>query len=61
MLDSGKMNRGMTVLSTWRLLLGDKEATEEDQQLAIILAWCVEWVKAMHYFNSCIHHKPILY
>ena len=38
------MNRGMTVLTTWRLLLGDRKATEEEYFSAIVLAYCVELV-----------------
>ena len=43
-VNSGKMNRGMTVLSTWRLLLGDKTPSDEEYFSAIVLAWCVELV-----------------
>jgi tRNA(Phe) wybutosine-synthesizing methylase Tyw3 len=39
------MNRGMTVLTTWRLLLGDKTPTDEEYYDAIVLAWCVEFVR----------------
>ncbi|XP_028399804.1 farnesyl pyrophosphate synthase-like [Dendronephthya gigantea] len=42
----GKMNRGLTVLSTWRLLLGDKEPTDAEYYCAIVLAWCVEFLQA---------------
>ncbi|CAB4024080.1 Farnesyl pyrophosphate synthase, partial [Paramuricea clavata] len=38
----GKMNRGMTVLATWRLLLGDRTPTDDEYSSAIALAWCVE-------------------
>ena len=41
----GKMNRGMTVLATWRLLLGDTTPTDEEYYEAIVLAWCVEFVR----------------
>lgn len=40
----GKMNRGMTVLATWRHLLGDKTPTEDEHFSAVVLAWCVELV-----------------
>ncbi|CAB4012453.1 Farnesyl pyrophosphate synthase [Paramuricea clavata] len=45
-LAGGKMNRGMTVLSTWRLLLGDKTPTDEEYYCATVLAWCVEFLQA---------------
>ena len=45
-LPGGKMNRGMTVLTTWRLLLGDRKATEEEYLSAIVLAYCVELLQA---------------
>ena len=35
----------MTVLSTWRLLLADKTPSEEDYFCALVLGWCVEWVR----------------
>ena len=41
------MNRGMTVLSTWRLLLGDKTPTDEEYYCATVLAWCVEFVREL--------------
>ena len=41
------MNRGMTVLTTWRILLGDKQPTDEEHFSAIVLAWCVEFVRKL--------------
>lgn len=38
------MNRGMTVLATWRHLLGDKTPTEDEHFSVVVLAWCVELV-----------------
>ena len=38
------MNRGLTVLSTWRLLQGDRVSSDEEFYRAIVLAWCVEFV-----------------
>lgn len=42
----GKMNRGVAVMSTWKLLVGDKKPTEEDRYSASVLAWCVELLQA---------------
>ena len=40
----GKKNRGLTVLHSYRFLAGDK-ATDEGCKEAMILGWCVEWVR----------------
>lgn len=40
------MNRGLTVLSSWRHLVGDKPQTDEDRYSALVLAWCVEMLQA---------------
>ncbi|XP_046860084.1 farnesyl pyrophosphate synthase-like isoform X2 [Xenia sp. Carnegie-2017] len=40
------MNRGMTVLSTWRLLLSDKTPSDDEYDSAIVLAWCIELLQA---------------
>jgi geranylgeranyl pyrophosphate synthase len=54
LIPSGKMNRGMTVLATWRLLLGDRQATEEEYFSAIVLAYCVELV-CLPFVNKSIY------
>ena len=42
----GKKNRGLTVLHSYRFLAGDKCCAEEEE-LACVLGWCVEWVSAV--------------
>jgi len=40
----GKLNRGLTVAATLRILKGDTQLTEEEIFKANLLGWCVEWV-----------------
>ena len=39
----GKKNRGMTVMHSYRYLMGSS-STDEGEKLAMILGWCIEWV-----------------
>lgn len=41
----GKMNRGLSVVSTYQILLG-RPLTKEEKFKAQILGWCVEWLQA---------------
>ncbi|OLY78945.1 Farnesyl pyrophosphate synthase [Smittium mucronatum] len=41
----GKMNRGISVLSTVKLIKGES-ITKDLQEKAIILGWCIEWLQA---------------
>ncbi|XP_028399803.1 farnesyl pyrophosphate synthase-like [Dendronephthya gigantea] len=45
-LPGGKMNRGLTVMATWRCLLGERTASDEEYFSAIVLAYCVELLQA---------------
>jgi len=42
----GKMNRGLTVLDACIVLAGDEALTEEQQEDACVLGWCIEWLQA---------------
>ncbi|KAF9162535.1 Farnesyl pyrophosphate synthetase [Actinomortierella ambigua] len=42
----GKMNRGLTVAATLRILKGDKDLSEEEIFKANLLGWCIEWLQA---------------
>ena len=53
------MNRGMTVLTTWRLLLGDKIPTDEEYYEAIVLAWCVEFLQAFFLVEDDVMDQSI--
>ena len=39
----GKLNRGLSVVDTYALVLG-RPLTEEEKKRAMVLGWCVEWV-----------------
>ncbi|KAI3928630.1 hypothetical protein MKW98_024231 [Papaver atlanticum] len=41
----GKVNRGLSVVDSYRLLKGD-EMSEEEIFLASTLGWCIEWLQA---------------
>ncbi|WCJ28214.1 Farnesyl pyrophosphate synthase [Euphorbia peplus] len=41
----GKLNRGLSVIDSYKLLKGD-ELTEEEIFLSSALGWCIEWLQA---------------
>ena len=43
-LIAGKLNRGLSVIDSYKLLKEQKELTEEEIFLASALGWCIEWV-----------------
>ncbi|XP_030512885.1 farnesyl pyrophosphate synthase 1 [Rhodamnia argentea] len=42
----GKLNRGLSVIDSYKLLKEGKELTEEEIFLASALGWCIEWLQA---------------
>ncbi|XAR65773.1 Geranylgeranyl diphosphate synthase [Bertholletia excelsa] len=42
----GKLNRGLSVIDSYKLLKDGKELTEEEIFLASALGWCIEWLQA---------------
>lgn len=42
----GKLNRGLSVIDSYRLLKEWKELTEDEIFLASVLGWCIEWLQA---------------
>ncbi|KAF5728827.1 farnesyl diphosphate synthase [Tripterygium wilfordii] len=42
----GKLNRGLSVLDSYKLLKEGEELTEEEMFLASSLGWCIEWLQA---------------
>ena len=42
---AGKLNRGLSVIDSYRLLKEGKELTEDEIFLASVLGWCIEWVR----------------
>ncbi|KVI10444.1 Polyprenyl synthetase, partial [Cynara cardunculus var. scolymus] len=45
MMYAGKLNRGLSVVDSYKLLKGD-ELTDDEVFLACALGWCVEWLQA---------------
>uniref|UniRef100_A0A7N0UNJ4 Farnesyl diphosphate synthase n=1 Tax=Kalanchoe fedtschenkoi TaxID=63787 RepID=A0A7N0UNJ4_KALFE len=43
---AGKLNRGLSVIDSYRYLKEGKELTEEEIFLASALGWCIEWLQA---------------
>ncbi|KAK0585971.1 hypothetical protein LWI29_037090 [Acer saccharum] len=43
---AGKLNRGLSVVDSYKLLKEGKELTEEEIFLASALGWCIEWLQA---------------
>nr|DAD23713.1 TPA_asm: hypothetical protein HUJ06_025176 [Nelumbo nucifera] len=42
----GKLNRGLSVIDSYKLLKEGKELTEDEIFLACTLGWCIEWLQA---------------
>ncbi|KAK4800823.1 hypothetical protein SAY86_021310 [Trapa natans] len=42
----GKLNRGLSVLDSYKLLIEGRELTDEEVFLASSLGWCIEWLQA---------------
>ncbi|KAI9124072.1 hypothetical protein K1719_005372 [Acacia pycnantha] len=42
----GKLNRGLSVIDSCRLLKGEEELSEEEFFLTSALGWCIEWLQA---------------
>uniref|UniRef100_A0A0A0K801 Uncharacterized protein n=1 Tax=Cucumis sativus TaxID=3659 RepID=A0A0A0K801_CUCSA len=42
----GKLNRGLSVIDSYRLLKEGKELTEDEIFLTSVLGWCIEWLQA---------------
>lgn len=41
---AGKLNRGLSVIDSYKLLKEGKELTEDEIFLGSALGWCIEWV-----------------
>ncbi|KAK4420858.1 Farnesyl pyrophosphate synthase [Sesamum alatum] len=42
----GKLNRGLSVVDSYKLLKQGKELTDDEMFLACSLGWCIEWLQA---------------
>ncbi|KAK9134087.1 hypothetical protein Scep_013615 [Stephania cephalantha] len=42
----GKLNRGLSVIDSYRLLKEGKDLTKDEIFLACTLGWCIEWLQA---------------
>ncbi|XP_038686765.1 farnesyl pyrophosphate synthase isoform X1 [Tripterygium wilfordii] len=42
----GKLNRGLSVIDSYKLLKEGKELTDDEIFLASALGWCIEWLQA---------------
>ncbi|KAF9358990.1 Farnesyl pyrophosphate synthetase [Mortierella sp. NVP85] len=55
----GKLNRGLTVAATLRILKGDTQLTEEEIFKANLLGWCVEWLQAFFLVSDDIMDNSV--
>ncbi|KAL0407178.1 UNVERIFIED_CONTAM: Farnesyl pyrophosphate synthase [Sesamum latifolium] len=46
LLFAGKLNRGLSVVDSYKLLKEGKDVTEDEVFLANALGWCIEWFQA---------------
>lgn len=44
LLLAGKLNRGLSVIDSFKLLKEGKELSDDEFFLACALGWCIEWV-----------------
>ena len=49
----GKMNRGLSVVDTLKILKNDQLTTEELFK-SRVLGWCVEWVRVTFNAENCV-------
>ncbi|GLJ31019.1 hypothetical protein SUGI_0620180 [Cryptomeria japonica] len=42
----GKLNRGLSVIDSYRLLKKGKELSEDEVFLGCVLGWCIEWLQS---------------
>uniref|UniRef100_A0A0D6QZG5 Farnesyl diphosphate synthase n=1 Tax=Araucaria cunninghamii TaxID=56994 RepID=A0A0D6QZG5_ARACU len=42
----GKLNRGLSVIDSFRLLKSGNEISEDEVFLGCVLGWCIEWLQA---------------
>lgn len=53
----GKLNRGLSVLDTYRHLVGDREPTAEEVTDCEVIGWCIELVRLT---GACVPHDRAL-
>jgi Polyprenyl synthetase len=47
---AGKLNRGLSVVDSYKLLKGGHELTPDELYHACVLGWCIEWVTKSNLF-----------
>jgi farnesyl diphosphate synthase len=53
LLITGKLNRGLSVVDSYKLLKGADDLSEEEMFLASTLGWCIEWVILFSSSSRC--------
>lgn len=51
----GKLNRGISVVDSYKLLKERNELTDDEFFLSSTLGWCIEWVKNIFYIYFFIY------
>eukprot|EP00051_Salpingoeca_urceolata_P027358 m.481148 g.481148 ORF g.481148 m.481148 type:complete len:368 (-) comp22059_c0_seq1:26-1129(-) len=55
----GKMNRGLSVIATYKHLVGNRELTADELRETQMLGWCVEWLQAFFLVADDLMDKSI--
>ena len=48
---AGKCNQGLMVTGSLKHLISDRQLAMEEESQALILWWCVEWVRVLHFMS----------
>lgn len=59
-LPGGKLNRGLSVVSTYAHLVGGRPLTEDEVFRASVLGWCVEWLQAFFLVADDVMDKSLV-
>lgn len=54
----GKLNRGLSVVDSLKLLKEGGELTDDEVFQSCALGWCIEWVWLDNYSCSCSFSAP---
>ena len=60
---TGKCNRGLMVVGSLRHLVQDRTLSQDEEKKALILGWCIEWVRptyltTVHLYTSLFSVLP---
>ena len=50
---TGKCNRGLMGVGSLRHLVQDRTLSQDEEKKALILGWCIEWVRITYIPDDC--------